>query len=227
MIWVLVILIAAAVLAALEFVLKLPRSGWEFAGAALLLGIAGYALQGHPGLAGAPKEPVENARAANEAELAQRRAMGDKFGSSQNWLILSDALARQGQYEEAAKVLRNATRADPRNADVWVALGNALVGHSDGVITPAAQLAFQRAADISPEHPGPPFFMGLALAQSGKLPEAKAIWTKLLARTAPNAPYRQDLTARLARLDQIMAAQGMGPAPAGPAPAPEASASGN
>jgi cytochrome c-type biogenesis protein CcmH len=69
-----------------------------------------------------------------------------------------------------------------------VALGNTLVGHSDGLITPAAQFAFQKAAKISPEHPGPPFFMGLALAQSGKLVEARAIWAELLRRAPADAP---------------------------------------
>jgi cytochrome c-type biogenesis protein CcmH len=222
MMWVVVVLIAVAVFAALVFVLKLPRGGWELAGAALLLGISGYALQGHPGQAGAPKAPAENARAADAATVAERQAMGNKFGSSKSWLILADALTKQGQYAAAADVLRSAVHKDPKDADLWVALGNALVGHSDGMISPAAQLAFQRAADISPEHPGPPFFMGLALAQSGKLPEARAIWMKLLARTAADASYRDDLTARLARINQMlgpMAGDATPPA-AGPAAVP-------
>ena len=220
MMWVVLLLIAVAVFCGLVFVLKLPRGGWELAGAALLLGISGYAVQGHPGQAGAPKVATENTKAADEATTAERRAMGDKFGSSQNWLILADALTRQGQYAAASDVLRNAVHKDPKNADLWVAMGNALVGHSDGAISPAAQLAFQRAADIAPEHPGPPFFMGLALAQSGRLPEARALWMKLLTRTPADAPYREDLSARLARINQMMGAAGVAPAAAAsPAPA--------
>jgi cytochrome c-type biogenesis protein CcmH len=220
MMWVLLVLIAMAVFAALVFVLKLPRSGWELTGAALLLGISGYALQGHPGQAGAPKAPIENARAADAATISERQAMGNKFGTSQSWLILADALTRQGQYAAAADVLRSAVRKDPKDADLWVAMGNALVGHSDGLISPAAQLAFQRAADISPAHPGPPFFMGLALAQSGKLPEARAIWMKLLARTPVDAPYRDDLSARLARINQMMGTTGDTTPPPGAAATP-------
>lgn len=232
MMWVLLLLIVALVFAGLVFVLKLPRAGWELTGAALLLGISGYALQGHPSQPGAPKDAAESAHAADEATTAERRAMGNRFGSSQNWLIFADALTRQGQYAAAADVLRSAVHKDPKNADLWVAMGNALVGHSDGVISPAAQLAFQRAADIAPEHPGPPFFMGLALAQSGRLPEARALWMKLLARTPVDAPYRQDLSARLARIDQMMGAAGRAPPaaasaaiPAAPAESPSAGAS--
>ena len=65
MTWVLILLVAVAVFAAMVWVLKLPRNGWEWVGAALLLGLAGYALHGSPDEAGAPKEPVETARTAD------------------------------------------------------------------------------------------------------------------------------------------------------------------
>lgn len=205
MTWAFVLLIAAAAFGIMAFVLKMPRAGWELTGAALLVGIAGYALQGAPSLPGAPKAPVENKRAADEALLKQRQQMGDGFAKGQSWMILADGLARQGQFGAAAEVLRKGTQQFPQDADMWVSLGNALVGHSDGAITPAAQFAFQRAANIDPAHPGPPFFMGLALAQSGRLPEARAMWAELLARSPADAPYRADLVARLQRIDAIMA----------------------
>ena len=223
MTWVLIVLIALAAFAALVWVFKLPRSGWEWAGAALLLGLAGYALQGSPGQPGAPKSPVENSGTADAALLAQRQAMGSAFGSGQSWLIVADGLSRQGQFGAAASVLRTAIHQNPKDADLWVALGNALVGHGDGFISPAAQFAFQRAATISPTHPGPPFFMGLALAQSGRLAEARAIWARLLEQAPKDASYRADLESRLARLDAMIGAQPGAP-PTGPAPEPSRAA---
>jgi cytochrome c-type biogenesis protein CcmH len=211
MTWVLILAIAALGFALMACVLKLPRSGWEVTGAALLFGIAGYALQGHPGQAGAPRAPVENAKLADETLLKERQQMGSAFGKGQSWLILADALTRQGQYAAASDVLRSAIRKSPQDADLWVALGNALVGHSEGIITPAAQYAFQKAANIAPDHPGPPFFMGLALAQTGRLAEARTLWADLLEHSSPDAPYRADLEARLARLDSMLAAQGQAP----------------
>lgn len=220
MTWVLVLVLAAATFAVLVRGLKLPRAGWELVGAALLTGIAGYALQGAPSQPGAPKAPVETATTADEALVAQRQAMGAGFGGGQQWLIIADGLARRGQYGSAAQVLRTAVRQSPRDPDLWVALGNALVGHSNGFISPAAQFAFQRAATLSPQHPGPPFFMGLALAQSGRLAEARAIWGALLERAPKEASYRLDLEARLARLDAMIAAQGAASPVAGAAPTP-------
>lgn len=214
MTWALILLIAAAVFGVMAFVFKIPRAGWEIAGAALLFGIAGYALQGHPGYAGAPKEAVETEKNADAALLKQRQEMGDAFGKGASWLTLADALSRQGQFRAASDVLKAALDKNPDDADLWVAYGNALVGHSDGLITPAAQFAFQKAAKIAPDHPGPPFFMGLALAQSGKLADARAIWAELLRRSPADAPYRGDLESRLARLDQMLAASGQSATPA-------------
>jgi cytochrome c-type biogenesis protein CcmH len=224
MTWVLILLIAVVVWGVMAFVLKLPRSGWEIAGAALLFGISGYALQGHPGQPGAPQAPVENAKLADATLLKQRQQMGAGFGQGQSWLVLADALTRQGQFGAAADVLRNALAKSPRDADLWVALGNALVGHTDGVITPAAQFAFRKAANIAPDHPGPPFFMGLALAQAGRLAEARAMWAELLARSPADAPYRTDLQERLSRLDSMIAeqAQMQGAMPGAPGAAPGA-----
>lgn len=228
MTWVLILLVAALVFGLLAFVLKMPRAGWELSGAALLVGIAGYALQGHPGEAGAPKAPIENKRAADEALLNQRRQMGDQFAQGQSWLILADGLARQGQYGAAAEVLRKGAQQFPKDADLWVSLGNALVGHSDGIITPAAQFAFQKAATVAPDHPGPPFFMGLALAQSGRLADARAMWAELLRRSPADAPYRADLSERIQRIDSMLAASA-GAVTAGapvPVPSPDAEPSG-
>ena len=55
MIWAVVIGLALAAFVTLAVVFKVPRKGWEAIGAALLLGIAGYALQGSPNQPGAPK----------------------------------------------------------------------------------------------------------------------------------------------------------------------------
>ncbi|MFC4295057.1 tetratricopeptide repeat protein [Novosphingobium tardum] len=214
MTWVLILGAALAVFAGLVFLLKLPRAGWELVGAALLLGIAGYALQGHPGQPGSPREAVDVPEGAKEEQIAERQAMGAGFGKGQSWLIIADSMSRRGQYGSAADILRSGIHESPNDPDLWVALGNALVGHSDGFIGPAAQFAFQRAATISPEHPGPPFFMGLALAQSGRLAEARTIWAELLARAPAGASWKDDLEQRLARLDAMIAQSGPAAAPA-------------
>lgn len=217
MTWVLILMAAITVFAGMVLLLKLPRGGWELVGAALLVGIAGYALQGHPNQPGSPRQAVENDGTADEALLEARRQMGSASPNGQTWLIIADALSRNGQHGTAAKIIRNGLKNSPNDADLWVALGNALVGHSNGVISPAAQFAFQRAAQIEPAHPGPPFFFGLALAQTGRLMEARTIWSDLLAQAPDGAPWKADLEQRLARLDGMIAQSAPPAMPAAPA----------
>ena len=112
---------------------------------------------------------------------------------------------RRGDTLNAAGVINAAIREHPNNADLWVGLGNALVIHADGMMTPAAELAFQRAAAIAPEHPGPKFFYGLALAQGGQFDEAEAIWRNILATAPPDVSWRPMIEERLMMLDQARA----------------------
>ena len=224
--WAIAIGIAVVTFCVLVFAVKLPRGGREFAAAALLIGLSGYALQGSPSEAGSPTPPRETEETGQAALIEARQAMGNKFGEGRNLLITADAMARRGQFATAAGILKVALKSSPNDPDLWLALGNALVGHSGGIITPASLYAFQRAADIAPEHPGPPFFTGLALAQSGQFEDARAIWQELMNRPGdPEEAWRADLAARIERLDAIIAMQsGQGvPAaaeqmPSGPVP---------
>lgn len=203
--WILVAGLALVAFVIAAFVLKVPRGGREAIASALVLGIAGYALQAHPSLPGAPKAPAQGPASEKAAMVEVRQQLGDKQGlPGDNWLVIGDALARHGQYADAAHVYLGAVEKNPKNVDGWLALANALVAHADKSLTPAAILAFRRANEADTAHPGPPFFFGLALAQSGRLDEARATWIDLLRNTPPDAPWRPELEQRLASLDAFM-----------------------
>jgi len=208
MTWAIACLLAALAFLALAFVLKAPRKGWEAIGAALLLGIAGYGLQASPGRPGAPKPPTQ--MVANDARAlvqARQKLSGQEGLPSDNWIVVGDAFARNGQFANAASVLLGAVEENPRNAEAWLAMANALVGHAEGQLTPASLYAFRNAAEAAPDNPGPPFFLGLALAQSGRLVEARQLWAEVLRRSPPDAPWRADLEMRLRRLDEFIASR--------------------
>jgi len=211
--WLLALALAIVAFVIAAFVLRAPRQGWEAIGAALLLGVAGYALQASP-VPAAPKQPREST-SGDPAALVKARAKVTQSGipPRDRWVVVADAMARNGQFGNAAEVLRAATNADPKNAEAWLAMANALVQHADGMLSPASLYAYRRAAEAAPEHPGPPFFLGLAFAQSGRLGEARALWGRLLAQTPPDAPWRADLSAQLGRLDALIASQPSQPAP--------------
>lgn len=213
MTWIIALVLALAAFLLAVFVLRAPRKGWEAIGAALLLGVAGYALQARP-VPAAPKAARELVT-GDPAALVKARARVTNSGipPTDRWVVVADALARNGQFAAAAEMLRAATDDDPKNAEAWLAMGNALVAHADGQLTPASLTAYQRAAKAAPEHPGPPYFLGLALAQSGRFAEARELWRRLLDETPPDAPWHADLQDKLRRLDMLIAAQQSGVAP--------------
>jgi len=149
--------------------------------AALLLGASGYALQGNPDLRGAPAASGEGHDIFPLTDA--RHAFFGNFTPAESWLRMSEALARDGRSQDAVGILQNAVKRYPGDPQLWIGLGNALVDHARG-LTPPAELAYRRAAQMAPGHPGAPFFYGLALARSGDREAAVGIWRNVL-RTAP------------------------------------------
>jgi cytochrome c-type biogenesis protein CcmH len=208
MTWLAVTLLALAAFALTAWWRKAPRDAWSAIGAALLLGLVGYATQASPGLGGAPKAAAQQIEQDPAAMIASRNAL-DESGIPPNnrWIVIADGMTRNGQYANAAQVLLGAIDDDPGNAQAWLALGNALVGHADGQITPASLHAYNQAMAAAPQSPGPPYFLGLAYAQSGRFAEARGAWTDLLERSPADAPWRPLLSDRLGRLDLLIEAQ--------------------
>jgi cytochrome c-type biogenesis protein CcmH len=191
------------------------RTGWEPVAAALLIGLAGYAWQGRPGLAGKPAAAnAERAIQFDERLVERRRSMENRFGPAARWLVLSDGLARQGNTRDSVNTLVSALREHPRDADLWVGLGNALVLHEEGVLSPAADYAYRQALRLAPDQPSPRYFYGLALAQSGKLAPARTLWSELAAGLPEGTPFRAELDRNIGLVDQALAQQGGLPAAA-------------
>jgi cytochrome c-type biogenesis protein CcmH/NrfG len=208
--WLLILALAVLILAGLWKFARFDRAALQLLGAALLVALAGYAWQGRPGLTGKPVPPPVR-KALPDSDFAKTRgAMLGQFDSASAWLGLAEAYQRDGDTRGGAEILQSAVAKSPNDPDLWVGLGNALVIHAGGVMTPSAELAFQRAARIAPDHPGPKFFLGLALAQGGKLEEAERLWRGLLATAPPGVSWRPMVEERLAMLDDAKAAAAAG-----------------
>ena len=203
-VWLAVAALALAAFAIAVLVMKLPRHGLTLFGAVLVFGLAGYAWQGSPGIASAPKDHEEALGEQGEAMVEGRAALFDE-SRAPDYLITSDAFARQGRFGEAAGLLQKGLKDNPDDLEGWLALGLALVGHADGFVTPAAVQAFARADAINPKHPGAAYFLGNAYLQSGEVVAARNVWKGLLDRSPPDAPWREGLAADVARLDDMIA----------------------
>jgi cytochrome c-type biogenesis protein CcmH len=203
--WLILILLALAAFVAIWRFARLDGAGLQLLAAALLLALAGYAWQGRPGLAGSPRAAAVRPPAPQTAFAALRKDMFGAFDTADRWLTIAEGRLRSGDTREAAGVIRSAIRAHPQNSILWTGYGDALVLHGDGVLSPAADLAFRRAMSLAPQHPGPRIFYGIALAQNGRFDEAELRWRQALALSPATAPWRAGLERQIEMVRQARA----------------------
>ncbi len=193
----------------------------------LALGLYGYL--GHPDWPDEPLEARLNAPAESmdinaaiakvEAHLAQHP--DDGLG----YEVLVPAYLRLGRIEDAVHAAQMALQKLGDNPQRLTAYGETLVFANDGIVTEQARQLFVRALAAGSE-PKALFFLGLAASQEGDKTTARNYWQKLLAQSPPDAPWRSDLTARLAALSQQSAAPDPAAAIAALPPAERAAAIG-
>lgn len=203
--WIVFAVLAALVVVALWRFGRLPKGGLELVGAAMFIAVAGYAWQGSPGLSGKPTPPADMAKMPDSDFAQEREKLLSRFGADADVLGTADAFHRQGLNLYAIGIIKGALEKRPNSAELWVGLGNAFFIHGGNQMSPAAQLAFQRAQAIAPEHPGPRFFLGLSYAQAGQLDQAETVWRQLLDSAPPGAPWRNDIEERLVELERFKA----------------------
>ncbi|HYJ53880.1 MAG TPA: tetratricopeptide repeat protein [Allosphingosinicella sp.] len=204
--WILMAVLTLVTGGGLFVFVRRDKGALQFTAAALLLALAGYSWQGHPGFGGAPKSAPDHVELPDTEFAKARGDMLGRFDQASAWLNMADSFQRRGNTQLAAELLQGAVQRTPGNPDLWVGYGNALVLHGGGMMSPAAQLAFQRAADLAPGHPAPRFFYGLALAQGGDYAGAERIWREIVANAPPDAEYRRIVEERLRAIEEARAA---------------------
>jgi len=203
--WIILLLLALAVFAALWRFACLEAGPLQFLLAALLVAFAGYAWQGRPNLEGAPRSAAQRQVPPNPFAEARRDLFGG-FDTADRWLVIAESYQRRGDTAGGAGVLRSALRAHPNNAALWTGYGNALMLHGGGSMSPASDLAFRRAETLAPKHPAPRLFHGMALLTGGRFADAERVWKEALALAPADAHYRPGLEQQLAMIEKARAA---------------------
>lgn len=203
--WIVAIALALAAFAAIALLFRLPRASWMVVLAALGFGLAGYAIQASPNLAGAPKQGF---RAASEEGRQfvdfRKEVVGEDWRSRSPYMLMADEWVRRGRYQGAVTILNGIVRANPRDGDAWLALGNALLLHADGQVTPATLHAWRMAEQALPGSAAPIVFQGAGMLREGRLIETHRLWSERLAAMPEDAPGRAMLAGRLAALEQLL-----------------------
>jgi cytochrome c-type biogenesis protein CcmH/NrfG len=208
--WLWLFVLLAATVSGLWIAGKLRGAALQVTLAALMLGAAGYALQGRPELAGAPREGGISRPAIPLTEA--RRAMLGTFTASERYLLIADSYARRGNTGEELGAIRAGLKVYPDDLALRIGLANALVDHAQ-TISPAAELAFEQARQLAPRHPAPLFFEGLARARSGDLERGLVLFRAALALTPEGTSYRPMIEQGVEMISNTLAEQQMVPGP--------------
>ncbi len=204
--WVWLLLFALATLGGLV-ALGVRRRLWSMVGAALMLGAAGYALQGRPSLGAHPAIPDTSVASDDVATIELRDRMLGRYSGDGAYLVAADAMTRAGDRAAAVNVILGGIGRIPESVLLWTGLGTALAAHDGNQVSPPALFAFQQAARLSPRHPAPPFFLGQAYVRTGDFATARRYWARALALTPDKASYRHEIATRLVLLDRFLAMQ--------------------
>ncbi len=192
-IWLAILSLTLVCFAIAAFMLRLPKQGFAVFGAVLLFGLVGYTWQGSPEQPGSPKAPGPEAENQGSEMVEARKQLFDPVRPKPDYLIMSDGFASNGKFAEAAQLLRKGLNDNPDHLEGWLALGMALTGHADGVVTPAAFYAYGKAREIDPTNPGADFFLGFSFLQSGEIRAARDTWGRLLENSPEDAPWREEI----------------------------------
>ncbi len=163
-----------------------------------------YALLGQPRIPDQPlaarltgthtNSEIEAAVAAVEARLIAKPDDG------KGWSVIAPVYMRLQRYSDAAHAYAEALRLDGEDPLRRADYGEALVAAAGGVVTDEARQAFDRALAEQPGQPQARFYLALGAEQDGKKVEAIRAYEQILADSAPDAPWRSVLSARLAAL---------------------------
>ena len=187
--------------------LGIRRALWSTIGAALFLGATGYAWQGRPLLAAAPVEHRAASVTIDPEATALRNRLLGQFTQDTAYLIAADAMTRAGDTSSAARAILGGLSRLPRGFILWTWAGVTLSADAGDQMSPPALLAFRQAMRLAPDHPAPPFYMGLTYIRAGQLAEARPFWRRAVNLSAPGSDYQREIALRLALLERLLAMQ--------------------
>ena len=204
--WAAIIGVAVIAFAAGALLLRGQRGMWTLLAAVLVFGLAGYAWQGRPDYASAPAVSKDDAPRSGDGLVDARRAFFDPANVPSRFVIVADAFARKGDFQQASSMLGRVVADNPNDGEAWLALHAALMEHSGGRITEPAEYALNRARETLKDNAGPAFFAGVNALRVNDFPQARELWAQALEDADEDTPGRDYLAQRLAGLDSLLAA---------------------
>jgi cytochrome c-type biogenesis protein CcmH len=185
-----------------------PKLATALALLVLAAATAFYAERGRPGLVSLPLDrdadaaqqfQLPPAMGKIEDRLAQLEAkLLDEPDNLEGWSMLARSYSVLGRTADAANAYGRAVALAPDDVELRLAQAELLVDVLEGLVGPAAKLAFNEIHQLDPGHPAPRFYLGLAEQQNKNSRGALEIWQDLEADSPADAPWLPALRERIA-----------------------------
>jgi cytochrome c-type biogenesis protein CcmH len=117
------------------------------------------------------------------------------------WKFLATSYLNLRRYGQAATAMSEVIRISGPSASLYADLAETLVFENKGLMGARSVAIIDAALKLDPQHPKALYYQALGLVQEGKPAEAKAIYERLLTDAPADAPWRQAVTAQLAKLN--------------------------
>ncbi|NNK77221.1 MAG: c-type cytochrome biogenesis protein CcmI [Litoreibacter sp.] len=173
---------------------------WVLLAAAALVPLCAagiYTLTGNPGIQSQPfaerSAEREDAQSLDKltAQLRARLEQEPDGGEARGWELLAGTYMNMGRYRDSAFAWsRLAIRPDATSA-VFSQLAEALIAAENGIVTPQAQSAIDRAIELDPLNPAGTYYNALAVEQVGEGARAREMLLDRIAQESEPAPWME------------------------------------
>lgn len=185
----------------------------------------GLGAPGTPSLAFADRQE-EQQEAAEIAELTNRllnRLRADPDGGpTQGWVLLAQTYMRMGRYPDASEALAVVVERPEADSAIWSQYAEALIAKENGVITPLANRAIERAVEMDPTNPAGTYYKALSLEQAGQGEAAHDLLTERLYAEQGFAPWMELFVMQANRIGQALGRESIDLASFAPVSPPQA-----
>jgi cytochrome c-type biogenesis protein CcmH len=152
--------------------------------AAVLIPVMGfwlYSVRGAPTIPSMPfaeraAEQEEATEVSQLAETLRNRLLEDRDGGpTDGWLLLGQTYMRMGRVDSAVEAFERVAGRPDATSVVLSQYAEALISRENGVVTPRAAEAIEKAVALDPRNPAATYYKSQFLAQEGRLREAHAM----------------------------------------------------
>jgi cytochrome c-type biogenesis protein CcmH len=157
---------------------------------------------------GDPNPPAPRPAQAANAAVGELGSMIERLAARlkeqpddlDGWMLLGRSYLQSGRPADAVAAYTRALNLAPKDPDVQVAFGEALVFAADGIVTPPARSAFAQALTANPSQAGARYYLGLAEVQAGRKQQGYEAWLSLARDTPADAPWAALIKRQIAQL---------------------------